>query len=1389
MDEFEFDDDDDKGVVKCNVPEMKSPLPVKSYGISNKNKRVKRYRLNSDFSTLMNRGKGKSISKSRQGVGLEFEDGTDYSYDEDDSKSKGGNRGYSVTMDINQDSAGETNTASNHLGDKFASDDERSLKVSSSKENWKRRKELERNVKEKQRHRLNKEDSIDVAKKENTSTPLWYEQKGTPKKLKSSSTIDSLPSTNASTCTSTSSTSISTKDHFSSSSRDSTPVSGNGSSTRIINGNGTNTSAKQKKRYRLNSKLGRQSKISFADHNATLVEDSDTHLETINETKANAPAVKISPNGMEDSNDNADKVQVTSTNVDKVTTSVEPAKNDEKMKLPTKSSVALPTRRRKRRYPAAKKECIQDGDFSSSFEEDSSFLLSQTPPSKANRNRVLDPSKKMEDDSEELMKVDDNNRIEGTGISLDTPPGSPSSEVKRYNLKMMEDVQSLKIIRKKDASDTSVPGPSTIIFQKKSQSFDDDSVSSRASKISLRNRRIASDRFKGAYGSQDTDNMSQQSSHTNSRFKGAYGSQDTDNMSQQSSHANSSIQSEPIFTGAGTDIYAVQDAGSHQIFLDDCNYFCSSFFTGFVTKDEQSGEGGTKQHTSISADASCDLVVLLSSKKARGFLSNTNAECRRATVSLNTTAFPENDMTESIFKIFNFIPRSIRSAYIPTSTIRIDDVEGNGRDDFIDWNEIVCEEEVNDSPPNKEDVSKTSRYSLGSSRSRCGRKTDSTVNKSCGVGSIYDKVVAHALATLAYYLSIDCTGSKIWSASTSTTAARTFRRRVLRNKIMMLGISKLILADSIVVAILENENPETKLDTGYSIERECVAETESMDRSGHDPTKRGRRKKRRRKNGSACTIHDSTVHSVLSVPEDEMIPIECGLTLPTDKDNFDNRNESSMKGKRDFDFVSDEASFSGNSYKSTCSGLGPREPWIPQRFKRKIDTAHSKVFRTKPVDNRTSRACSECMCCAGLNSFVTRKQSNPGYLALEALNKISSGKHDDDDDDILEEAEADIDDDISENTTKESIIGDDIEISNLSNPMIFKNVMIRQSGAIPYLARALVETLEAANIVVIPTHRDKAKCCDTCIEYLRDRILNFSSLIDGLCLMSAENRKLFCHVAVKDNHVYQPILIPALLKTFSLLCHSSLNRQHTYSLDIGLAALRTLTSLTHENDAASPQFLARYTIQVPGIVLNNVHGVEVIFQLLHRFVNVNEKGTSQHIYDSIILCLNTLTNIVLDSSSFFAMCSSILEIQLKIDGESRPISALMWLARFIVHQTEPFRDVVVSREFGKTGENSGRDLESHEDEFLVTSGNGFIFLSCLLSSGVDAGSANNEIATKIKDAIISELPENANGDKVILVINTLKAFCNFYRYSIGELSVAIVTPVLQLIAGLEKLRS
>jgi hypothetical protein len=47
------------------------------------------------------------------------------------------------------------------------------------------------------------------------------------------------------------------------------------------------------------------------------------------------------------------------------------------------------------------------------------------------------------------------------------------------------------------------------------------------------------------------------------------------------------------------------------------------------------------------------------------------------------------------------------------------------------------------------------------------------------------------------------------------------------------------------------------------------------------------------------------------------------------------------------------------------------------------------------------------------------------------------------------------------------------------------------------------------------------------------------------------------------------------------------------------------------------------------------------------------------------------------------------------------------------------------------------------------------------------------------------LAENGTSLGVTMIINTLKAFCNYYHLSLGQLSFAVVAPVKKLIQELE----
>ena len=874
-----------------------------------------------------------------------------------------------------------------------------------------------------------------------------------------------------------------------------------------------------------------------------------------------------------------------------------------------------------------------------------------------------------------------------------------------------------------------------------------------------------------------------------------------DMKSPQLSQANSSIisyESERVVTGAGTDMYAVQDAGSSRLILDDCNYFCSSFMSGIGVVEGSETE--TKKHCTITADSACDLAIMLSSKKTRGILTNMSAaRSKRMCMSQESEASVDNNTFICVLKVVGHVPQSIKGSYLPPSVAWSNEGKDNynDADKYVYWDDFTSaptsNEDSNEELPTmqKEIVSETP--ATGSSfvkrrTKRARQMKDAPTQLLQAEASVFDSAVTNALAITAHFISLECTYKNTASASSSAATARAFRKELLRNKAFMNGIARLLLADHIVACILERSKPAVK----SSIAEDASAkdalhdETDMADEKdpapegnvAADPTSRGRRKKRKRK---VAVVEEN--QNLNSIPEDE-----------SQGEDISTKTEAGTKDG--LDFLSDEASNKTNSVQSSTSAYSSSR--IPSRFKRKIASALSKIDTTATNATDWVQGCS-CIFCGELSTAKQRREVNPGNLALDAFCRILSGKineyeaEEDADDEAECNEEHVLSDEDEKEESRDGPMGSDddgVENANLGNPMIFKNVMVRRSGAIPFLARAIVETLESCIAISVQTESGSGSCCAGCIHYLKNRLIRLSSLIDSLCCMSGLNRKLFCRVADKGQLRDEPFLLPSLLRSVLYFSAPSLLKNDQVFSDIGLAALRTLTSLTHENPVASGQFYSLPIAKPLSVFTTSEtpHGVEIILNLMYQLVEGrSEQCSSQHIYDSIIFCLNSLTN-VLESPSFPHVCKLLLNMRLMSNEKQESVCALAWLSRWIVSQTESFRDAVMtdSPKNNDSRDSSGsRHLEHHEDEFLLISGNGFILLSYLLVAHPMAMKSDDSTRIRIKSLILDELPENSN--KLILVINTLKAFCNFYRYSIGELSVAVIAPVLKLIVGLENI--
>lgn len=850
--------------------------------------------------------------------------------------------------------------------------------------------------------------------------------------------------------------------------------------------------------------------------------------------------------------------------------------------------------------------------------------------------------------------------------------------------------------------------------------------------------------------------------------------------SPQSSQAHSSIisyESEKILTGAGTDMHAVQDAGSSRLVLDDCNFYCSSFFNGIgVSNDTSKTKKYTrKAHSSSTADATCDLALLMATRKARSVLINLsmNRSTRPASDESKENTISDQNTLDSIIRILEFVPQFIQGSSLPSvAEVTLDSDSKWNDKNIIVWDDFIS---TLNTEANKD---KNELSTVNSSKSwATGRKTkvkSENIQSSNDIkkGSIYDKVVCNALSIIVHYISLDCTcDSGQFSSITNPQLRKSFQKEILRKGFFIRAIARLILSDHIVSTILTERYSELKEENDDNISASKSFSVSRLSPMNADPTKRGRKKKRIRKQG-APSCHQLDPEN--SAPAHVI--------------------QKGQQKKSYLDFYSDDANSAFSRDKDSVSSDFSTND-LPSRFKQKITKALQNSKRENGDD-------SFCLNCKDLVKSSYQRSQNSGSLALNAFLRILSGKYDSNTD--IESSDSNPTSNnpqtetSDEGDTSDSYFDaddsecDEIESRNLNNPIFFKNFMVRRSGSIPFLTRGIVETLEACIVIFQECQNDTEKCCFSCIEYLRDRLHSISTILDNLCCLSGKNRKLFCCISQLE-HI--PIFIPSLLRTVTIMNHLSKveSKKQIVFEEISLSALRMLTSLTHENSNASDQ-LCSLSIQHPFENDTCTSGVHLIIDTLHSLIQIDPKpnSLSYHAnYDAKIFCLNTLTN-ALESPSYAKVSDLIYTFRRNQPEKiSDSITMIACLTRWIVKQTDSFRDTIVQEFRDSEIEQNKvdiRDLAHNEDEHLVVAGNGFIFLSCLLGVHDDIKNEDqNRLARgNIQKEIFNELPGKEEKEKITLMINTLKAFCNFYRLSIGDLSVAVVTPVLSIIEGLEK---
>jgi hypothetical protein len=359
------------------------------------------------------------------------------------------------------------------------------------------------------------------------------------------------------------------------------------------------------------------------------------------------------------------------------------------------------------------------------------------------------------------------------------------------------------------------------------------------------------------------------------------------------------------------------------------------------------------------------------------------------------------------------------------------------------------------------------------------------------------------------------------------------------------------------------------------------------------------------------------------------------------------------------------------------------------------------------------------------------------------------------------------------------------------------NRQLAESGIVSLLATAVADVLAAVHRML---HREGRKrrrskpACVGCIHHVSERLRRLVSIVDVACLFSDENRVLFCQEGYSAD--LGGYLIVGLVSTLGKLRETGKLFEGMWG-DIALEALRALLTLTHENKVAARELETVLGKAEGASCLHEVAAVLYASALGDKVDSPGDKdkeSDGKQKYDCSIFCLNILTNYLEIGGSG----QTLHEIRIAAGGgKQQPF--LAWVSAWLVGQTSSFRDAVTESTFGSSPENckhSNRILRDNEDEKLVMAGNGFVLLAWALVREAESSSRSPAWASlsalsssprqpwsrgPIWDVIESELPGTDSEAKVTYLRNTLKAFCNFYHASVGDLSLVIVEPVKRLL--------
>jgi hypothetical protein len=805
--------------------------------------------------------------------------------------------------------------------------------------------------------------------------------------------------------------------------------------------------------------------------------------------------------------------------------------------------------------------------------------------------------------------------------------------------------------------------------------------------------------------------------------------------------------------GAGMNVYAVQDSARCRALSDECSFLCSTLTDvltalppGYNTNNSSSVNGnnshgntnnGSTKSLSI-LEAALDLAELLSDKKNRHtILTTTTTTTMSAAMA---TGGGDDDLNH---------PAVAGAADAATTRVV------GGLQSILDVlaciPNIAAQRTTSAGDSVKADDA-TSRTKLSRQRQQAAADAGSGGNSATGSdggrafdSSPFSQPLLEALSLTVHYLSLDCTISDEASSKSAATARR-IRRTILTHAEGMQGILHLILCDPVMdglrgrsvaasvaatfgspvpaIHVPDDASVTSSVGDSQSIASGGTPESQSSVGSG-DPTLGGRRRRKRRRLDPQTNLK--------SIPEGPTSQLSFASSSPRERAS---PNDDPM------------------SPASTDSHM--------VKVHQQLDKVKWLVL--KSISNGQAPRRHSCS---------IEDDGGAGCVALIALNRIIAGKNENDEQSCID--------------SQDGKDGDNGGLGNSAdedddNPLLLTNRLLGESGAIPLMAQAIADALAAVTSQLrqwVPSDGAPIELCTGCLNYLHDRVSKLASLVDGACLLNESNRRLFCQEGfAPESGGY---LVVGLISTLTELCDAGRLFEEGNLGEIGLEILRTLTSLTHENELAGKELES--SLSENGSADDTRHGLGALVHILKVVIdNEGQSSADKMRYDSVIFCLNTLTNVVESGGN-----RKILA-EMEVPGSDDKELFLTWLTRWVVSQTTSFRDAVAGSTFGSSpSKHASRQLDAQEDERLVTAGNGFVLLACLMED--NHGGTDSAVTDGIRDLVLAQVPGDDSDKSITFMKNTLKAFCNFYHYSIGDLSVAVVAPVKKLIQQLEAIQN